>query len=66
MEIRTLGVVGSGQMGNGIAQVAACSGLEVTMVDISQEFLDRGTSAIQESLSRLVSKERMSEDWPNL
>ena len=65
MEIRTLGVVGSGQMGNGIAQVAACSGLEVTMVDISQEFLDRGTSAIQESLSRLVSKERMSEDEAN-
>tara|TARA_B100000287_G_scaffold415285_1_gene448724 strand:- start:531 stop:1340 length:810 start_codon:yes stop_codon:yes gene_type:complete len=52
-------------MGNGIAQVAACSGLEVTMVDISQEFLDRGTSAIQESLSRLVSKERMSEDEAN-
>ena len=65
MEILTLGVVGSGQMGNGIAQVAACSGLEVTMVDISQEFLDRGTSAIQESLSRLVSKERMSEDEAN-
>ena len=47
-------------MGNGIAQVAACCGMEVTMVDIKQEFLDRGTSAISHSLDKLVSKERMS------
>ena len=60
MAIRTVGVVGSGQMGNGIAQVAACCGMEVTMVDIKQEFLDRGTSAISHSLDKLVSKERMS------
>lgn len=60
MAIRSVGVVGSGQMGNGIAQVAACCGMEVTMVDIKQEFLDRGTSAISKSLDKLVSKERMS------
>ena len=60
MAIQTVGVVGSGQMGNGIAQVAACCGMEVTMVDIKQEFLDRGTSAISHSLDKLVSKERMS------
>ena len=60
MAIRTVGVVGSGQMGNGIAQVAACCGMEVTMVDIKQEFLDRGISAISHSLDKLVSKERMS------
>lgn len=60
MAIRTVGVVGSGQMGNGITQVAACCGMEVTMVDIKQEFLDRGTSAISKSLNKLVSKERMS------
>ncbi len=60
MAIRTVGVVGSGQMGNGITQVAACCGMEVTMVDIKQEFLDRGTSAISKSLDKLVSKERMS------
>ena len=61
MAIRTVGVVGSGQMGNGIAQVAACCGMEVTMVDIKQEFLDRGTSAISHSLDKLVSKERLSQ-----
>ena len=60
MAIRSVGVVGSGQMGNGIAQVAACCGMEVTMVDIKQEFLERGTSAISTSLERLVSKQRMS------
>ena len=48
-------------MGNGIAQVAACSGLDVTMVDINQDLLDRGVSAIEGSLGRLVSKGRMSE-----
>ncbi len=61
MAIRIVGVVGSGQMGNGIAQVAACCGMEVTMVDIKQEFLDRGTSAISHSLDKLVSKERLSQ-----
>ncbi len=62
MEITTLGVVGSGQMGNGIAQVAACSGLDVVMVDIDQEFLNSGMSAIRGSLSRLVKKGKMSEE----
>ena len=61
MAIRIVGVVGSGQMGNGIAQVAACCGMEVTMVDIKQEFLDRGTSAISHSIDKLVSKERLSQ-----
>ena len=62
MAIQTVGVVGSGQMGNGIAQVAACCGMEVTMVDIKQEYLDRGVSAISNSLEKLVSKERMSRE----
>ena len=66
MAIRSVGVVGSGQMGNGIAQVAACCGMEVTMVDIKQEFLDRGTSAISNSLDRLVTKERMSREEADL
>ena len=61
MAIRTVGVDGSGKMGNGIAQVAACCGMEVTMVDIKQEFLDRGTSEISQSLDKLVSKERLSQ-----
>lgn len=60
MAIESIGVVGSGQMGNGIAQVAACCGLGVTMVDVEQGFLDRGMEAIRGSLDKLVSKERMS------
>jgi len=60
MEIKTLGVVGAGQMGSGIAQVAAASGLSVIMSDIKDEFVQRGTSAIKESLGRLVKKEKMT------
>ena len=60
MAIESIGVVGSGQMGNGIAQVAACSGLKVTMADIQQDFLDIGMSTIRGSLDKLVSKERMT------
>lgn len=62
MAVLTMGVVGSGQMGNGIAQVAACSGIAVTMVDIKQEFLDRGMSSISNSLEKLVSKERLRRE----
>ena len=62
MEIATIGVVGSGQMGNGIAQVAACSGFGVTMVDVEQEYIDRGMESIRDSLERLVRKGRMTEE----
>ena len=62
MTIRSVGVVGSGQMGNGISQVAACSGLNVTMVDINEQFLERGIATITNSLARLVSKQKMSQD----
>jgi 3-hydroxybutyryl-CoA dehydrogenase len=47
-------------MGNGIAQVSACCGLGVTMVDIEQDFLDRGMAAIRGSLDRMAAKERIS------
>tara|TARA_B100001123_G_scaffold23152_1_gene25222 strand:- start:8858 stop:9706 length:849 start_codon:yes stop_codon:yes gene_type:complete len=60
--IASVGVVGSGQMGNGIAQVAACSGMDVVMVDINQELLERGMEAIERSLGRLVSKGIISAD----
>ena len=59
--IERIAVIGSGQMGNGIAQVAACSGFEVVMIDIDQAFLDRGLKTIETSLSKLVSKERMTQ-----
>ncbi|WP_416839640.1 3-hydroxyacyl-CoA dehydrogenase family protein [Haloferax sp. DFSO52] len=60
-EIETVGVVGAGTMGNGIAQVAAMSGYDVVMRDLESEYVERGLSAIDDSLSRFVSKERLSE-----
>ena len=62
MPIEKIAVLGAGQMGNGITQVAACAGYEVVMIDIKQEFVDRGVSAIEKSLAKLVSKERMSQN----
>ena len=62
MEIKTLGVVGAGQMGSGIAQVAAASGLSVLMSDIKEEFVERGFSAIDKSLGRIVKKGSLSEE----
>ncbi|MEC8171285.1 MAG: 3-hydroxyacyl-CoA dehydrogenase NAD-binding domain-containing protein [Candidatus Thermoplasmatota archaeon] len=62
MAVRSVGVVGSGQMGNGIAQVAACSGKEVMMVDIKEEFLERGVSTISNSLHKLASKGRITDE----
>jgi len=62
MAIEKIAVLGAGQMGNGIAQVAACSGYEVVMIDIKEEFVDRGIANIEKSLAKLVSKERMSQD----
>ena len=61
MSIEKIAVLGAGQMGNGITQVAACAGYEVTMIDIKQEFVDKGIATIEKSLSKLVSKERMSQ-----
>ena len=57
-----IGVVGSGTMGNGIAQVAARAGYDVVMRDVSSEFLDRGMKAIDRSLQRDVDKERLTTD----
>ncbi len=60
MEIKVLGVVGAGQMGNGIAQVAAASGLEVIMNDIQEGFVRKGLASIDANLERSVSKGRLS------
>ena len=62
MDIKMLGVVGAGQMGSGIAQVASASGLSVVMSDIKEEFLEKGFSAIEKSLARMVKKEKITED----
>ncbi len=56
------GVVGSGTMGAGIAQVAARAGFDVVMRDVAQEFLARGMTAIDKSLQRDVDKERLSAE----
>ena len=56
MEIKTIGVVGAGQMGNGIAQVAAYSGYRVIMSDIADSFVQKGLSTISKNLDRMVEK----------
>jgi 3-hydroxybutyryl-CoA dehydrogenase len=55
-EIRRVTVLGAGLMGHGIAQVSATAGYDVTMLDIKEEFVDRGMSMITDSLSKFVSK----------
>lgn len=62
MEIKTFGVVGAGQMGNGIAQVAAMSGLDVLMNDIKDEFVERGLKNISKFLGRGVDKGKLTAD----
>ena len=62
MEIKTFGVIGAGQMGNGITQVAAMSGLNVIMNDIKEEFVERGLATITKILSRNVEKGKMTDD----
>lgn len=61
MTIQRIAVIGAGQMGNGIAQVAACSGYDVVMIDIKEEFVANGITTIEKSLAKLVVKERMSQ-----
>jgi alanine dehydrogenase len=57
-KFESVGVVGAGQMGNGIAQVAAMNGLPVVMTDVSQEALDKGKATIEKSLDRLLKKRK--------
>jgi len=62
MEIKTFGIIGAGQMGNGIAQIAAMSGIDIIMNDIKQEFVERGINTITKNLSRRVDKGKMSAE----
>lgn len=59
--ISKIGVVGAGQMGNGIAQVASQSGLQVLLFDVKQSALDKGMQTIQGSLDRLIKKGSITE-----
>lgn len=65
MEIKTMGVVGAGQMGNGIAQVAAHSGLQVIMSDIADSFVQKGLGTISKNLDRMVEKGKLSSQNKN-
>jgi 3-hydroxybutyryl-CoA dehydrogenase len=60
MEIRRVGVVGAGTMGNGIAHVFARSGYQVALCDVEQRFLDRGLSTIEKNLDREVAKNKIT------
>jgi len=59
MEIKTIGVVGAGQMGNGIVQVAAQSGFSVVMSDIADSFVKKGLGTISKNLGKMVEKGRI-------
>lgn len=59
-EIRTVGVIGAGQMGNGIAHVSALAGFDVILTDVSQTALERGLETIGHNMSRQVSREMFS------
>ena len=61
MSIQTVGIIGAGTMGNGIAQACAVSGVNVVMVDISEAAVAKGVATVSGSLDRLVKKEKISE-----
>ena len=60
MDITTVGIIGAGTMGNGIAQACAVSGINVVMVDISEAAVQKGLATVSGSLDRLVKKEKIS------
>jgi len=65
MEVKKILVVGAGQMGSGIAQVAAQTGYDVTLNDINMELVEKGLNVIKKNLDRAVSKGKMTEDDKN-
>lgn len=63
--VQKLVVIGAGQMGSGIAQIAATNGIEVTINDIKAEFIERGLSGINKNLARMVEKGKLPEESKN-
>ena len=61
MSIQTVGIIGAGTMGNGIAQACATAGVRAIMVDISQAAVDKGLATVASSLDRLVRKEKIGD-----
>jgi 3-hydroxybutyryl-CoA dehydrogenase len=62
MQINTIGVIGAGQMGGGIAQVAAAAGFDVVLQDLKDEYLQRGLAAIDKSLGKLLEKGKLTAE----
>lgn len=62
MDVKKIAVIGAGAMGNGIAQVGLMAGYTVAMQDIEQRFVDKGVSAIKDSLSKFVSKGKITAE----
>ncbi|MDP3190007.1 3-hydroxybutyryl-CoA dehydrogenase [Rhodoferax sp.] len=62
MDITTVGIIGAGTMGNGIAQACAVSGINVVMVDISDAAVTKGIATVSGSLDRLIKKEKITAD----
>jgi 3-hydroxybutyryl-CoA dehydrogenase len=62
MSINTVGIIGAGTMGNGIAQACAVSGINVVMVDISDAAVSKGLATISSSLERLIKKEKLTPE----
>jgi 3-hydroxybutyryl-CoA dehydrogenase len=62
LEIKKIGVVGAGTMGNGIAHVAAQSGFDVVLVDVDQKFLDKALGTIKKNLGRQVEKGKLTQE----
>ncbi len=62
MDIKTIAVIGSGTMGNGITHVSAAAGYNVILIDIEQKFLDKALAIIGKNCDRLIKKERMTAD----
>ncbi len=61
LRIKSIGVIGAGTMGNGIAHVSALSGFDTILMDIKDEFVQRGLSTIQKNMDRQVKKEKISQ-----
>ena len=61
MSIQTVGIIGAGTMGNGIAQACATAGIRAIMVDIAQAAVDKGLASVSGSLDRLVRKEKITD-----
>ena len=62
MEIKKVGIIGAGTMGNGIAHVFSLSGFEVTLVDVKKEILDKAMATIKKNMERQIKKEKITQE----